>query len=45
MDKGKKKILQMLQAGFSYDITKKIINLNNEKEFLELETYAKNGNN
>ena len=45
MDKCKKKILLMLQAGFSYDVTKKIINLNNEKEFLELERYAKNGNN
>ena len=37
----KKKLLQMVRAGFSYDIAKKIINLNNEKEFLELEKYAK----
>ena len=27
----------MAQAGFSYDIAKKIINLKNEKEFIELE--------
>ena len=40
-NKIKKKLLQMVQAGFSYDIAKKIINLNNEKEFLELEKYAK----
>ena len=40
-NKIKKKLLQMVRAGFSYDIAKKIINLNNEKEFLELEKYAK----
>ena len=40
-NKIKKKLLQMVQAGFSYDIAKKIINLNNEKEFLELEKYVK----
>ena len=33
----KKKLLKMAQAGFSYDIAKKIINLKNEKEFIELE--------
>ena len=36
-----KKLLQISQAGFSYDIAKKIINLNDEKEFLELEKLAK----
>ena len=41
----KKKLLQMSQAGFSYDIAKKIINLNSEKEFIELEKYAKYGDN
>ena len=40
-NKIKKKLLQMVQVGFSYDIAKKIINLNNEKEFLELEKYVK----
>ena len=40
-DETKKKLLQMSQAGFSYDIAKKIINLNNEKEFLELEKETK----
>ena len=44
-DENKKKLLQMSQAGFSYDIAKKIINLNNEKEFLDLEKYAKYGDN
>ena len=39
----KKKLLQMSQAGFSYDIAKKIINLNSEKEFEELKKYAKYG--
>ena len=39
----KKKLLQLSQAGFSYDIAKKIINLNSEKEFIELEKYAKYG--
>ena len=33
----------MSQAGFSYDIAKKIINLNSEKEFEELKKYAKYG--
>ena len=42
-NKIKKKLLQMVQAGFSYDIAKKIINLNNEREFLELEKYANDG--
>ena len=41
----KKKLLQMSQAGFSYDIAIKIINLNSEKEFIELEKYAKYGDN
>ena len=40
-NKIKKKLLQMVRAGFSYDIAKKIINLNNEKEFLELEKETK----
>ena len=40
-DEIKKKLLQMSQAGFSYNIAKKIINLNDEKEFLELEKLAK----
>ena len=40
-DETKKKLLKMSQAGFSYDIAKKIINLNNEKEFLELEKETK----
>ena len=31
-----KKLLQISQAGFSYDIAKKIINLNDEAEFLKL---------
>ena len=44
-DEIKKKLLQMSQVGFSYDIAKKIINLNNEKEFLDLEKYAKYGDN
>ena len=33
----------MSQAGFSYNMVKKIINLNDEKEFLELEKLAKFG--
>ena len=37
----KKKLFQVAQAGFSYNIAKKIINLNDEKEFLELEKLAK----
>ena len=40
-NKIKKKLLQMAQAGFSYDIAKKIININNKKEFLELEENTK----
>ena len=44
-DENKKKLLKMSQAGFSYDIAKKIINLNNEREFLDLEKYAKYGDN
>ena len=43
--KTKKKLLKMSQAGFPYNIAKKIINLNNEKEHLELEKYAKYGDN
>ena len=39
----KKKLLQMSQAGFPYDIAKKIINLKDEKEFFNLEEYAKFG--
>ena len=35
----------MSQAGFSYDIAKKIINLSNQKEFLDLEKYAKYADN
>jgi len=42
-NKIKKKLLQMSQAGFSYNMAKKIINLNDEKEFLELEKLAKFG--
>ena len=33
----------MSRAGFSYDISKKIINLNSEEEFIELERYANDG--
>ena len=33
----------MSQAGFPYDIAKKIINLKDEKEFFNLEEYAKFG--
>ena len=33
----------MSQAGFPYNIAKKIINLNSEKEFEELKKYAKYG--
>ena len=44
-DENKKKLLQMSQAGFSYDIAKKIINLSNQKEFLDLEKYAKYADN
>ena len=40
-DETKKKLLQMAQAGFSYDIAKKVINLKDEKEFLELEKKTK----
>ena len=42
-DEIEKKLLQMSQAGFSYNMAKKIINLNDEKEFLELEKLAKFG--
>ena len=45
IDENKKRLLQMSQAGFSYDIAKKIINLNSKKEFLNLEKYAKYGGN
>jgi len=45
LDEDKKKLLRMSQAGFPYNIAKKIINLNNEKELLELEKYAKYGDN
>ena len=44
-NKIKKKLLQMAQAGFSYDIAKKIININNKKEFLELEKNTKKSTN
>ena len=37
-----KKLLQISQAGFSYDIAKKIINLNDEAEFLKLLESTKN---
>ena len=40
-----KKLLQISQAGFSYDIAKKIININNKKEFLELEKNTKKSTN
>jgi len=33
----------MSRVGFTYDIAKKILNLNNEKEFIELEKYANDG--
>ena len=42
-EENKKSLIQMSRAGFTYDITKKIINLNSEKEFLELEKYANDG--
>ena len=42
-DEIEKKLLQMSQAGFSYNMAKKKINLNDEKEFLELEKLAKFG--
>ena len=44
-EEDKKKLLQMSNAGFSYDMAKKIINIKSEKEFLELEKYSKFGNN
>tara|TARA_Y100000590_G_scaffold103840_1_gene118066 strand:+ start:327 stop:899 length:573 start_codon:yes stop_codon:yes gene_type:complete len=44
LEENKKKLLQMSQAGFSYDIAKKIIDLTSEKEFLYLEKYSKYGN-
>ena len=43
LKENKKKLLQMSQAGFPYDIAKKIINLKDEKEFFNLEEYAKFG--
>ena len=42
-EKDKIKLMQLSRAGFTYDIAKKIINLNNEKEFIELEKYANDG--
>ena len=42
-EESKKNLIQMSRAGFTYDIAKKIINLNNEREFLELEKYANDG--
>ena len=42
-EESKKSLIQMSRAGFTYDIAKKIINLNNEREFLELEKYANDG--
>ena len=39
----KKNLMKMSRAGFSYDISKKIINLNSEEEFIELERYANDG--
>ena len=35
--------MQMSRAGFAYDMAKKMLNLNNEKEFIELEKYANDG--
>ena len=40
-----KKLSKISQAGFSYEIAKKIINLNNEEEYLQLKEYARNGLN
>ena len=42
-EESKKSLIQMSRAGFTYDIAKKIINLNNEREFLEFEKYANDG--
>ena len=38
-----KKLMQISRAGFSYDIGKKLLNLNNKKEFIKLEKYANDG--
>jgi len=40
-----KKLMKMASAGFSYSISKKIIELNNEKEIESLEKYANEGIN
>ena len=42
-EENKKQLMQISRAGFAYDIAKKILNLNNEKEFIELEKYANDG--
>jgi len=42
-EENKKQLMQISRAGFTYDIAKKILNLNNEKEFIELEKYANDG--
>ena len=42
-DENKKNLMQMSRAGFTYDTSKKIIDLNNEEEFKKLERYADNG--
>ena len=41
----KKILVQMSRGGFNYDIAKKILNIKNEKEFMELEDYANNVKN
>ena len=38
-----KKLIKLSQAGFNYDISKKIINIKNEKELLDLEKFANEG--
>ena len=42
-EENKKQLMQMSRAGFAYDMAKKMLNLNNEKEFIELEKYANDG--
>ena len=42
-EENKKQLMQMSRVGFTYDIAKKMLNLNNEKEFIELEKYANDG--
>ena len=44
-DEIKKDLMRIAQAGFSYEVAKKIVDIKNEEEYFNLEKYANTGKN